>query len=216
MVRDQEGAEERRKKAKLTGYRKMAKMAGYLGADDKDAAAVAGLDGTACLISIADAKRLMKFVPVTPGASSFDSDEYKERHKLFKNGVPDSTARETQTRCDAVFRAVMNQATLRIAEQGKKTISASTMLSVLRGYHSNMLFTSVLPPIGLVRHAQKEGILDTLEEDKASTSTEKKEVKENKKIADEWEKSEQERLAARRELLATRKAERNERNAVAV
>ena len=61
---------------------------------------------------------VMRFVPTTPGSTSFGAEEVAKRQKLFEMGVPSSAARETQGRCDAVLRSVMNQVVLRAAESG--------------------------------------------------------------------------------------------------
>jgi hypothetical protein len=187
----------RNKKAKLVGYRSLARMAGYNDRIKGDTVTAAGIDGMSCLTSISDAKRLMRFTPATAGSTNFGLEEYTKRHGLFKNGVPASAARETQARCDAALRAAMNQAVLRAAETGKKTISASMMMSVLRPYSEKMLFTAVVPPIGLIRHAQDEGIIKATESDVQAKAEEKKENLKTKKIWEDFEKSENERLAAR-------------------
>jgi hypothetical protein len=188
----------RNKKAKLVGYRSLARSAGYIDRVKGDTVSVSGIDGTSCLISIADAKRLMRFTPTTAGSTNFGLEEYTKRHDLFKNGVPASAARETQARCDAALRAAMNQVVLRAAETGKKTISASMMMSVLRPYSDKMLFTAVVPPIGLIRHAQDEGVLNATEKDAEMKAEEKKDNVKTKKICEDYEKAEHERLTARR------------------
>eukprot|EP00966_Prymnesium_polylepis_P027918 645269-Prymnesium_polylepis.1 len=76
-----------------------------------------------CLLSVSDAKRLMRFVPATTDMTSYTLNEFEKRHALFTKGVPSSTARETQARCDAVMGTVMNQAVLRTVESGKKMVS---------------------------------------------------------------------------------------------
>lgn len=189
----------RNKKAKLVGYRSLARSAGYIDRVKGDTVTVAGIDGTSCLISIADARRLMRFAPTTVGSTSYGTDEVAKRHNLFTKGVPASVARETQARCDAAMRSAMNQAVLRAAEAGKKTISASIMMSVLRPYRENMLFTAVVPPIGLIRHAQSEGVINATEADKELMANEKKENQKHKKMHEDYEKAEKERLAKLRE-----------------
>ena len=92
----------RSKKTKMVGYRQLAKDVGYLGVEDKPLAGNA--DATHALLSIADAKRLCTFVPCTPGATTFGTDEFEKRHSLFEKGVPRAAARETQARADAVLR----------------------------------------------------------------------------------------------------------------
>jgi hypothetical protein len=188
----------RKKKAKLVGYRSLARSAGYIDRLSGDTVTTSGVDSISSLLSVADAKRLMRFVPATPGATSFGLDEFSKRHDLFKQGVPASTARETQARCDSALRSVMNQVVLRAAETGKKNVTASMMASILRPYAENMLFTSVVPPTGLIRYAQDEGILSTVEADKKMREDEKKENSQAKKIASEWTTSEEKRLEAAR------------------
>lgn len=196
----------RNKKAKLVGYRNLARQAGYLDRVKGDANAASGRDGTAALLSTADAKRLMRFVPAMPGNSSFGLSEFEQRMSLFKQGVSAAAARETQARADAAMRAVMNEVVLRAAEAGKKTITPSAMASVLRPYAQQMLFTAVQPPLGLIRYAQVEGILSTTQADKDSIPDEKKDNLAAKKMFEAYEKSEAERVAAMRAARAAKAA----------
>lgn len=190
----------RNKKAKLVGYRSLARSAGYIDRIKGDTMTVSGVDGIHCLTSISDAKRLMRFTPAAAGSTNFGLEEYTKRHGLFEQGIPNSAARETQARCDAALRSAMNQAVMRAAETGKKTISASLMMSVLRPYSDKMLFTAVVPPIGLIRHAQDEGVLAATEKDKEMKIEEKKENIKTKQICEAFVKKEEERKAARRKL----------------
>ena len=177
----QKALTKKRKKAKLVGYRSLSKVMG-------------------CLLSEADAKRLMRNVPSTPGAPGLSSNEFSRRLKLYKNGVPASAARETQARSDVVMRAAMNEAVLRSVESGKKTVSASTMASVLRRYASNMEFTAVVPPLGLVRYAQEIGILNpSSEEEMKKRGDEKKEILANKRSYYDFIESKEKERAAKRE-----------------
>ena len=172
----------RSKKAKSVAYRNLARQVGYNDRGKDARPAAAGMDGSHSLLSIADAKRLMRFVPASPGDAAFGEDEMDKRHYLFEKGVASGAARETQARCDAVLRNVMNEAVLRSAESGKKTITAYDMMCVLRPYAQNMMFTSgVTPCIGQIRNAQHEGIL-------ASTDADKEAQKAEKKINDAYKK----------------------------
>ena len=188
----------RNKKCKLVGYRNLARIAGYIDRVKGDTVTVSGIDGTSCLTSIADAKRCMRFTPATAGSTNFGLDEFSKRHELFKNGVPTSAARPTQVHNDIILRSITNNLVLLAAETGKKTISASMVMSVLRPYVANMLFTAVVPPIGVIRHAQDEGVLAATEQDAQMKVNEKKENAKTKQIAEAYEKSEQERLAKRK------------------
>lgn len=196
----------RSRKAKMVGYRQLAKDVGYLGVED--GAVVSSADATHALLSIADAKRLCTFVPCTPGATTFASDEFEKRHSLFTKGVPRAAARETQARADAVLRNVMNDAVLRASEAGKTSVSASMMLSVLRPYQSRMLFTAVQPPIGLIRHAQDNGVLTSTESDEKARADEKTAATANKKMHDQFLKNEQARKQHKREQKAAKAAEK--------
>lgn len=189
----------KRRKAKLVGYRTLSKKAGYLNVNTEGDILPMGTDCLASLLSEADAKRLMRFVPSTPGAIGFNSTEFNKRMELFKQSVPGSAARETQARCDAVMRAAINQAVMRAVEMGKKTVSASMMASVLRSYAANMEFTAVVPPIGLVRHGQDIGVLNAANEDDAKKrSDEKKEANANKKVAVDYAEAVEKEKAAKK------------------
>lgn len=205
----QRAAMMRRKKAKLVGYRNLARAAGYLDKYADDVNGSAGRDGTGCVVSIADAKRCHMFVPATPGATSYGNhDEFSKRHALFAKGMSDSAARESQVRIDSVMRGIVREALLRTVEAGKKTISASVMQSVLRPASENMLFTAGVPPLGLVRYGQTKGLLSTSAADAAKKQEEKAEASKARKLVAEYVKSEQERLAAMRAAKAERVAER--------
>jgi hypothetical protein len=189
----------KRRKAKLVGYRTLAKTAGYLNVNTEGEILPMGTDCLASLLSEADAKRLMHFVPTTPGAIGFKSTEFNNRMELFKQSVPGSAARETQARCDAVLRAAMNQAVMRAVEAGKKTVSASMMASVLRPYAANMEFTAVVPPIGLVRYGQDIGVLNAANEaDVKKRTEEKKEANVNKKVAVDYAEAVEKGKAAKK------------------
>lgn len=194
----------RRKKSKLVGYRSLARQAGYIDRSIEDGSVNEGGDAMHSLLSISEAKRLMRFVPATPGAISFSAKEFKKRLDLFKASVPSSAARETQARCDVVLRAVMNQAVARTIDAGKKTVSASTVAAVLRPYASKLDLTAATPPSGLLRHAQDTGILDAREADVKERQDEKKDANANKKLFIEFADAEQKRIEAYRHERAKR------------
>jgi len=200
LAKQKKALTKKRKKAKLVGYRALSKQAGYTDGSGKDNLVPKGLDCLSSLLSVADAKRLMRFVPATPGAPGFEAAEFSKRMELFKHGVPESAARETQARCDAAMRAIMNQAVMRAVEAGKKTVTPAIMAAVLRPYASQMEFTCVTPPIGLVRYAQNSGILNSNESDTKEVLDEKKDWAANKKAYHEFMESEEKRKEAARKL----------------
>jgi len=189
----------KRKKAKLVGYRSLSKTAGYADAGHEGVHSTTK-DCLGSLLSEADAKRLMRFFTATPGSVGFAGYESMRRLELFKKSVPRSAARVTQARCDAILRSAMDQAVLRSVEAGKKTVSASTMASVLRQYASNIEFTAVVPPLGLVRYAQDAGLLNPLTEDELKKrSDERKENAANKKAYTDFVDSREKEKVAKRE-----------------
>ncbi len=177
-------AEERAKKKlrrqrehkKVSGYRAKAAECGFRKGNGVIAAS--GVDMFASALTPADAKRLMRFVPETLNKSSYDKSECATRMKLSTESVPNSAARETQARCEAVLRHVMNQSVLRAVERGAMRVDAATVQSVLRSWQHNMTFSSVLPPKGLIRHAQGAGILSANAQDEASIEQEQKDNQE--------------------------------------
>lgn len=176
----------RRKSARVrnNGWRKIAMTAGYTDTKDNNVALASGGDSLKCLLSPADAKRLMTFVPATPGADSFSKEEFKKRADLFKEGVPMSAANETQVRCDAIIRSIMNQAVIRGLEMGKMRITPSVMRSVLRPYVGKTQFTSIVAPIGLVQHAVKKGAISATTNDTGNRAKRTKVASENEKTFD--------------------------------
>lgn len=198
-----------REHKKVSGYRNKAKECGFTSGGGVIGAM--GLDSFAAALTPADAKRLMRFVPEVLNKSSFDKPECMARMKLSAEPVPASAARETQARCEAVFRKIMNEAVLRTAEKGVARVDAATMQSVLRPYQYGMAFSAVLPPKGLVRHAQGEGVLSASVGDEAVAESEKTENRELAATAKRLDKAEEERkeaFKARREALMAQKTEK--------
>ena len=193
----------RRRKAKLVGYRSLSKTAGFFDKSLKaeDACADAR-DGLQSLLTLSDAKRLMSFTPATPGAVGFRKQEFADRLSISKQGVPASAARQTQARCDIILRAVVTKCVMAMIESGKKTITPSMVQSVLRPYTTALELTAVVPPIGLVRHGQDKGILQSPEWDLETRQSDKKEAAENKKVFMEHASQEEKRKQAARDKKA--------------
>ena len=199
----------KRKKAKLVGYRSLSQTVGYINTGSENNMNVESGDCIHSLLSIADSKRLMRFFPTTPGAAGFPAGEFNKRLELSKASVPSSAARVTQAYGDAIFRQAMNDAVMRSVESGKKTVSASTMASVLRKYSRNLDLTAVVPPIGLIRHAQDMGIVNNPETDVEARKEEKKDQAAAKKAYADYLEEEEKRKQANR----AKKAKSAEANA---
>lgn len=166
----------RRKKKKLTGYRSKANECGFV--KNAGIAGSGGEDIFAATITTADAKRLMRFVPEVLNKSSYDKAECAARMALSTESVPESAARVTQTQCEAVMRKFVKDAVLLTLEKGVGNVTADTMQSVLRSYQYNMAFSSVLPPKGLIRHAQANAVLSASAADAENADKEKEENRE--------------------------------------
>ena len=177
-----------RRNRRVFGYREKARECGFV--RNRGQLAAAGFDATASMLSAADARRLIKFVPENLEAHAFAASEFKERLRASNESVPPTAAREAQARLEAVFRHAINEATLRTIEAGRMRITAATMHGVLRQYAANMRFTAVLPPKGLVAEAQLAKVLDNpegVEDDVTADATFKREVKELEGLATENE-----------------------------
>ena len=146
-----------RRNRRVFGYREKARECGY--ARGRGPLAAAGFDAPASMLSAADARRLIKFLPENLEAHAFDAAEFKGRIRAANESVPPTAAREAQARLESVFRHAVNEATLRTVEAGRMRVTAATMHGVLRPYVANMRFTAVLPPKGLVAEAQLAQVL---------------------------------------------------------
>jgi hypothetical protein len=190
-----------RKKKKLTGYRLKAQECGFT--KNSGIAGAGGEDMFASAITSADAKRLMRFVPEVLKSSSYDKAECAARMALSLESVPDSAARVTQAHCEAVLRDRAKAAVMLTLEKGVSTVDAATMQSVLRPYQYNMTFSSVLPPKGLIRHAQTNAVLGASAADLENADQEKEDNAELASAARKIEKAE----AARKEAFHKHRAD---------
>lgn len=165
-----------RKNRKLKGYRLKAQECGFL--KSSTIANSGGEDMFAAVITPADAKRLMRFVPEVLNKSSYDKAECAARMALSTESVPDSAARVTMANCEAVLRDRAKAAVMLALEKGVSTVNADTMQSVLRPYQYNMAFSAVLPPKGLIRFAQTNSVLGASAADEENLEQEKEDNKE--------------------------------------
>ena len=140
------------------GYRKKARECGFV--RNAGRLASAGFDAPSAMLSVADARRCIKFVPQNVEAHAFDVDEYTLRQQVADESVPAPAAREAQARLEKVMRHMINEATLRTLDAGRVRVTAATMHGVLRPFTENMRFSAVLPPKGLVFEAQLAKVLD--------------------------------------------------------
>ena len=191
----------KRKAKKLRGYRLKAQECGFV---KSSAISLSGGDDMfASAITIADSKRLMRFSPEVLNKSSYDKAECAARMALSTESIPDSAARVTQAHCEAVMRKLAKDALMLSREKGTATINADTMQSVLRPYQYNMTFSSVLPPKGLIRHAQINSVLGASAADEENLEREKEENAELISAQRKIDKAE----AARKEAFRQRREE---------
>jgi hypothetical protein len=191
---------------RLSGYRKLSKEAGYRTGTSPDACS--GQDSFVSLLSLADAKRLATFFPVNVDEGSFDRDEAERRLSLAHESVSVANARVIQSQVEPLFRRAVNAAVLAAFEGGRTRVDASEMHSALREMAQGLFLTSTDAPPGLVRHAQKLGILGASEADAENAGAEKEE---NDEIAKMKEIAQERKLAAK----LKRELARKEKGAVA-
>jgi hypothetical protein len=186
-----------REHKKVSGYRTKARECGF----DRKAGllSASGVDSFASCLSLADAKRLMRFVPEVLNKCSYDKDECAERMELSYESVPASAARETQARCEAMLRHISNEAVMHAVSTGKMRIEADTIHAIIRKYAHGMTFSAILPPKGLLRHAQDAGVLSSLTQDVEAKQVDDAENKALLAAAKKLEKKEVDRKAHKKE-----------------
>tara|TARA_B100000575_G_C23102410_1_gene636103 strand:+ start:768 stop:1607 length:840 start_codon:yes stop_codon:yes gene_type:complete len=198
-------ASNRRARQRAVAYRKVAQKVGFAKKGGMHAAA--GTDSAFFTISASDAKRLMTYGPHDVTKGSFSKDEAEMRMALAEESIPASALRVTQGRAEALMRSILNESVLRMVESGaRKTLDAATVLSVLRPYAAGMSFTAVAPPKGLIKYAQKEGVLSSTQADVEGAEQDEKECKEIAKIAKAQTKRFEQERAQRKAKLQERKA----------
>lgn len=197
----------RREAKKCAGYRAIAGECGFV-----TGGAAAAAAGNALLMSAvtpADAKRCLRFVPEVLSKSSFQKTECHERMRLSTEPVTDASARVAQGHIEAVMRRMLNKAVFSAVEKGQKRIDAATMLSVLRPHQGGLHFTAVVPPLGLLRHAQINGVLSASAADAEAADDEKaanKELVGDARRLDNAELKRREAFRARKAELAAKRA----------
>jgi len=143
--------------ARVKGYRKLSKEAGFaygkeiIGSIDK------GVDSINSLLSMSDGLRLATFQPSTPGAVTYEQEEFQARTATMGTTLPEGPAREVVANADAVFKWAINEATkLSMLARGTQGIAPSTMIQVLKPFAERMQFTSIEAGPGLVKYAKDE------------------------------------------------------------
>lgn len=138
-----------RKGAKRTGYRSLAEQCGY---DPKGESFKADIQASA--MTVLDVKRLVSYVPGTPDKPSFSAEELERRMELYGESVPLGAARQALCHIEHAARHLIDQAVDITIAKGVQTISPTVMMQVLKPYRNSMEFSSIVAPVGLVRHAK--------------------------------------------------------------
>lgn len=143
--------------ARVKGYRKLAKAAGYAYSSEIISCVDKGEDSLNSLLSMSDALRLATFMPSTPAAMTFYPDEFAARSELMGTTLPEGPAREVVANAECVFKHMMNEATkVSILSKGTQSIAPSTMIQVLKPFVERMQFSSIEAGPGLVKYAKDE------------------------------------------------------------
>ena len=129
-------------------------------------------------------------MPVSADKVSFEEGELKKRMMLQEEGgFSTESMRESQVRLDYALKQILNRAAVRCGETNVKTITATTVQSVLRPYTGKTMYTAIVPPLGLVREAQRQAVLGYPEADKNKADAEKELCRESSKAALEKEQA---------------------------
>lgn len=197
----------RKRRSRSIRFRNVAKKLGY--SSNGGPIAASGADAAFFAITQADVKRLMASVPHDFSKGSYSKSETEARIALSEESLPASVLRVAQSRIEPLLRNIVNEATLRMIEtSSRQSLDAATVLSVIRPYTSSMMFTAVQPPKGLIKYAQKEGVLGATEADREAADDDDTESKDIAKFAKKIAKKKAEEKTARKERLAKLKGER--------
>ncbi len=198
----------KKQRQKAANYRKVARKCGFLQGAGPNGSG--GLDSTHFTVTLADAKRLAQYVPHDFSKGSFGKEEAEARMALTQERLPSAALRVVQSRSETLMRNILNQSVLRMLEGGNRMgLDAPTVLSVIRPYAQNMSFTAVVPPKGLIKYAQKEGIIGSTPADEQEADADDKEAKEIAKASKALLKKMAEEKAARKAAREERKEARD-------
>lgn len=208
---------------KLSGLRKAALKAGYSRRQGASRAEVKGLDVEQSMLTPADIQRLACAHPLDFTKGSYSPDEIAMRNDLIHEKLPLGSAREIIAFIEPFFRSTMAECVERQLRLGTQRITPSTMYAVLKRYNDLCVFTSCVPPAGLVRFAKENGIdlvkrgdpnlgylMELSDEDKKESKTIRKEGKKAKESFDALVQAEAERKAVKR-TKETKKTEEDDK-----
>ena len=171
--------------ARVRGYRKLSKLAGFAYTKDSVAVIDRGVDSLNSLLSMSDGLRLGTFMPSTPGAVTYDQEEFQSRAELMDTTLPEGAAREVVANADAVFKWAINEATkATMLQRGTQGIYPSTMIGVLKPFAPHMQFSSIEAPAGLVKYAKDEP-----PPERGDYADAEKKGADGKKVNKAWEKA---------------------------
>jgi hypothetical protein len=131
---------------------------GKLKAGDTTIEEAAGIDHTQTLISVAEAKKLVSYMPGTPSGMTVSEDVYDEL--LLRKSVVLNTdaAKVAAAHADAAMRQVINAATELAVFNGKTTVKAAHVAHVIASLVDQLQHASM--PEGVVAYAGSKGIID--------------------------------------------------------
>jgi hypothetical protein len=135
-----------RQSKRAYALRTVAKAAGYLPYFGIQADGAAGRDSEFCLLSIHDAKRLIRF-----DITSEKTSENEERAVVLKEALPPKALRHAQIRLNALFSSIMNDAFLRIVDNQKRKLTAKDMYAAIRQYVHKGRFSQARTAAAIVR-----------------------------------------------------------------
>ncbi len=143
--------------AKLTGYRKLARAAGFTTGTDANPTMSSGVDVFKEILLVRDVKKLIKFFPQNLDNMSYSAAELEDRYAVSTESFPGSALREAQARTTNLMRLIINESVLRAMESGKNRVDAATVNAVVRNFARNMRFTAATPPPGVLEKFCAEG-----------------------------------------------------------
>jgi hypothetical protein len=178
----------RREASRLAGYRKLASDTGITKKSSRGIVKP--------VMSIADTRRILSFVPEVYKHGSMDADEAKLRIQQSRTPVSTAAAHVFRGLIESELRKVGMEAVDVAASLGRTRVDAA-ILNVVLSKRKTDFFNADDLPLGMVRYAQAQGLLGLLETEAAGQDQEKAT---NKALSKAYAESEK--------LVAAGKAER--------
>jgi len=199
-----------KRRAKIRGYRQVAKKAGYSAAYDSG---FSHQDIAAPVLSEAEVIRACKWAPRTADAAAYSGiEEFEERYDLQFHSLPPSTARVFRNHSEAYLRKLVTNCVQRASDNQNTRVTVKEAMAELRPLQRVQKYTFVAPE-GLVQYAMSKETGEVLapnadDEEAATKNALKKLISKQEKVPDKLKKHYASEKAAAAKLRAAKAAKK--------